>query len=276
VQDCLQLLTNLLSANTSNQSSFRETGGIPKLARLLNLGNSEVLPFAKDQWDTNIQYVLRLVRLFVAPGGLGTPTNQNSLASAGILHMVLSLAFSAKCSLDVRAEALKGVADLIDGNAPLQQGFAQMQVAPPELQSPEAEGVVECFVIEALLDMALLNSSIDFFDTRLAACRCLEAYFNGNQPVRQHFLTHAIDLHAVKDESANALTCLLNLDNDSRHDPYRVWIASVILIHLIYEDKDAKVMATAVREGDAEAGEGGGYCHSRNVSKLDHCSTSPL
>jgi hypothetical protein len=263
-QDCLQLLSNLLSYNVSNQSFFRETGGIPKLAKLLNLSEEEVMPFAKEQRDTNIQYALRLVRLFVVPGGLGTTTNQNLLTKSEILQLVLKIAFSASCDMLVRAEALKAVADLIDGNAPLQQGFAQMSVALPEIQqrqqkppdgSAEEVGVAECFVIEALLDLALLNSSINAFDARLAACRCLEAYFNGNQPVRDHFLRHAIDLHSAGDESANALTCLSNLDNQSKGDPYRIWIASVVLIHIIYDDMEAKVLATAIREGDAEAGE---------------------
>lgn len=51
------------------------------------------------------------------------------------------------------------------------------------------------------------------------------------------------------------LTSLLNLDEESRGDPYRVWIATVILIHLIHEDNEVKALATSVIEGDAEAGE---------------------
>ncbi|KAI5804550.1 p115 like vesicle tethering protein [Geopyxis carbonaria] len=258
-QDCLQLLINLLEFNVSNQNYFRETGGVLKLAKQLDLKEEEVLPFAKQQRDTNIQYTIRVVRLFVVPGGLGTSANQNALATAGILHLVLRVAFSPSCDLAVRAEALKAVADLIDGNAPLQQGFAQMQVTPPEAQSPTTNGEptepVEYFVIEALLELGLLNSSIQAFDARLAACRCLQAYFNGNPPVKEHFLAHAIGLHADGDESANILTCLFNLDNESRGDPYRVWIATVVLIHLIYGDNEVKALATSVKEGDAEAGE---------------------
>ncbi|KAI5853506.1 p115 like vesicle tethering protein [Tricharina praecox] len=270
VQDCLQLLSNLLSFNVSNQKYFRETGGIPKLAALLDLGpEDKVLPFAREQRDTNIQYALRLVRLFVVPGGLGTVQNQNALVAAGIMHLVVKAAFS-PADLAVRTEALKAVADLIDGNKPLQEAFGTMVVAPPELQPPpplpspdggnkngdraEIEPV-ECGVIEGLLDLALMNSSKHVFDARFAAGRSLEAYFNGNELVRRHFLAYAIELHDHGDPSANALTCLLHLDNASRGDPYRVWIASAILIHLIYDDKEAKVLATGVKEGDAEAGE---------------------
>jgi hypothetical protein len=93
------------------------------------------------------------------------------------------------------------VADLIDGNAPLQQGFGQLQVASPEppKQVEDGEEPIGYFVIEALLDLGLENSSVGAFEARLAACRCLEAYFHGNQPVREHFLAHAIQLHSEGD-----------------------------------------------------------------------------
>ena len=261
VQDCLQLLSNLLSFNVSNQNYFRETGCVPKLVKLLSLSEEEVLPFAKEQRDTNIQYALRLVRLFVVPGGLGTAANQNTLVGAGLLHLVITVAFLSSCELTVRAEALKAIADLIDGNESLQHSFAQIQVALPHLQPQsngedvEENGEAHCGVIEALLDLALWDTSIHALDARFAACRCLEAYFNGNSPVRTFFLKHAIQLHSEGDESPNAVSCLLHLDNASRGDPYRVWIASVVLIHLIFDDTDAKVMATEMREGDAEVGE---------------------
>ena len=266
VQDCLQLLSNLLGFNVSNQKYFRETGGLPKLAALLALGpEDKVLPFAGEQRNTNIQYALRLVRLFAVPGGLGTVQNQNALMAAGIMHLVVKVAFSS-ADLELRTEALKAAADLIDGNKPLQEAFGTMVVAPPELQPPpplpSPDGTknaniepVECGVIEGLLDLALMNSSKHAFDARFAAGRCLEAYFNGNELVRRHFLAYAIELHDHGDSSANALTCLLHLDNASRGDPYRVWIASAVLIHLIYDDKEAKALATGVKEGDAEAGE---------------------
>jgi hypothetical protein len=276
VQDCLQLLTNLLTFNLSNQRHFREiSGGVPRLAKLLDVAETEVPPFAKEQRDTNIQYALRLVRLFVVPGGLGTAANQNALLTAGVLHLVVERVAFSSVDLAVRAEALKAAADLIDGNKLLQEAFAQIEVAPPELQpaketkivgggddnKPDGaaagheELLVKCGVIEGLLELALMNSSIHAFDARFAACRCLEAYFNGNHDSRMHFLNYAIHLHGEADSSPNALTCLLHLDTASRGDPYRVWIASVILIHLIHEDTEAKVLATAVREGDAEAGE---------------------
>ena len=69
----------------------------------------------------------------------------------------------------------------------------------PEVQIHQSNPGDVCYVIEGLLDLALLNSSIHAFDARLAACQCLESYFAGNQPVRLHLLSHAINLHANGD-----------------------------------------------------------------------------
>ena len=75
-QDCLQLMTNLLSFNFSNQNHFRETGNVPRLAKLFVLPEEELAPYAREQRDTNLRYALRVARLFVVPGGLGTQANQ--------------------------------------------------------------------------------------------------------------------------------------------------------------------------------------------------------
>ncbi|PWW73560.1 hypothetical protein C7212DRAFT_217553 [Tuber magnatum] len=261
VQDCLQLLNNLLSFNVSNQSYFREMGCVPRLAKLFQFAQEPVPSYAKEQRDANIEYAMKVCRLFVVPGGLGAAANQNAFFNAGILHLMLVIAFSGFSDFPVRAEALRTVADLIHENSPLQENFAQMKVqyldptVLPEVQAQQNNPDDLCYVIEGLLDLALLNSSIHAFDARLAACQCLESYFAGNKPVRLHFLNHAINLHAEGDESANVLTCLINLDQDSRGDPYRVWLASVIFLHLIYNDEEAKNLATSFKEGDADAGE---------------------
>jgi hypothetical protein len=52
------------------------------------------------------------------------------------------------------------------------------------------------------------------------------------------------------------LSTLLNPTATGRSsDPYRVWFASVILLHLLYEDADVKSVAMGVSEGDAASGE---------------------
>lgn len=149
----------------------------------------------------------------------------------------------------------------------MQESFGQLEVI-----SPRDEGVASQVngdfavrkpaprvnILEALLDLALLASpSIHTFDLRLSASECIKAYIYGHAQIRLFFLGRAIDGH-ISDvyEADNILTILIE-DPDKEHsaDPYRRWIASVLLFHLLYEDFEAKNLAMAVKDGDAESGE---------------------
>ena len=155
-------------------------------------------------------------------------------------------------------------ADLIRGNPRLQEGFAQLQVTSvldelPEdgLEGPQHNGIPKVYVIDGLLDLTLSVSSLSAFDSRLAACECIKAYFFNHPAIRKHFLRRAIDGHSSgADETANVLTTILQpLEGHISGDPYRYWFAAVILFHLIFEDHEAKALAMSVAEGDASSGE---------------------
>jgi hypothetical protein len=110
VEDCLILLANLLRLNVSNQSSFRETGSVPKLASLLDNAlsdsgaDADVAEWAKAQKNRNIYALLAVLRLFLVPGGVGTQANQASFWQHGVLGQVLSLAFSRSTEMQIKAE----------------------------------------------------------------------------------------------------------------------------------------------------------------------------
>ena len=110
VEDCLILLANLLRLNISNQSFFRETGCVPRLARLLSdaLGDqgadAEIADWAKVQRNRNIYALLAVLRLFLITGGVGTKANQESFWHNGILGQVLQLGFSRSTEMQLKAE----------------------------------------------------------------------------------------------------------------------------------------------------------------------------
>jgi hypothetical protein len=110
VEDCLILLVNLLRLNVSNQSYFRETGSVPKVARLLSEANveqgseDEVADWAKVQRNRNMYALLAVLRLFLTVGGVGTQANQASFWQHGILEQVLFLAFSRGTETQIKAE----------------------------------------------------------------------------------------------------------------------------------------------------------------------------
>ena len=70
IQDCLSLLANLLRFNVSNQSFFRETGCVAKLATLISDvvrdqdSEEGVAEWARPQRDKNIWGTLAVVRPF--------------------------------------------------------------------------------------------------------------------------------------------------------------------------------------------------------------------
>jgi hypothetical protein len=110
VEDCLILLANLLRLNVSNQSFFRETGSVSKLARLLDDAldekdsEADVAQWVKIQRNRNIYALLAVLRLFLVPGGIGTQANQASLCQHGVLNQVLELAFSRSTEMRIKAE----------------------------------------------------------------------------------------------------------------------------------------------------------------------------
>lgn len=270
VQDCLTLLANLLKLNVSNQSYFREIGCVSKLARLLAGVTEEeeskdgVSDWARPQRDMNVWGLLAIVQLLLIPGAQGTPLNQDSCWKSSIVLQVLHLSFSSTFGVGIRAKALLTCADLIRGNATLQEKFGDLNVPKGHSQAftesndqPLANGHPTTNVIEALLKLTLEPAPISMFDVRLAACECVKAFFTGHRGIQAHVLRRAIEGHkSGEDEIPNILTVLIS-PNDSRatSDPYQPWMASVLMFHLLYEDSDAKAIALAVSEGNADKGE---------------------
>ncbi|KAH7384526.1 p115 like vesicle tethering protein [Pyrenochaeta sp. MPI-SDFR-AT-0127] len=269
VQDCLSLLATLIRYNTSNQTNIREMGHVARFAALLPGGKkpkkARVTTEEEDDWvspqsDKNIWGLLAIMRMFLVKGSAGTLQNQNVFQQQGLLRQLLNIAFDPATVMPIKIEALNTCADLIRGNARLQEGFAQEQVQP--IVQPATNGVAspkgvpQVYVIEALLNLALTPASSELFDMRNAGCECIKAYFYNHVQIQEHFLNRAIGGHEGGDETANALTILMEGPQASpASDPYRLWFAATLIYHLIFIDIRAKHTLMQVKEGDAESGE---------------------
>ncbi|KAF7549994.1 hypothetical protein G7Z17_g6014 [Cylindrodendrum hubeiense] len=267
VEDCLILLANLLRGNTSNQSLFRESGCIIRLANLLSQvlqpqsEAPDIASWAQAQKNRNVYAFLAIIRLFITPGSVGTSQNQTAIWRNGLAYHVLQLAFSPGAQVQIKAEALVTSGDVIRHNAALQEGFAQIMVPSPldvgDGIAGKANGRAKVYVIDALLDLTLCMQDLQEFDVRFAACGCLQAYFAYHAEVRLHFLGRAIEGHqSGRDESANVLSVLLQSSAEGpATDPYRYWFAAVITFHLLYDSPETKAKAMSLTEGDASSGE---------------------
>ncbi|KAL7892600.1 p115 like vesicle tethering protein [Trichoderma sp. SZMC 28014] len=269
VEDCLILLANLLRGNAANQSLFRESDCMGKLTEmlkgLLEARNQEdgLAKWAQIQVNRNIYAFLSIIRLFLSANSAETHQNQATFWRHGLSYLVLQLAFDPDVQTQIKAEALVACGDLIRNNMTLQEGFASLTVSPP-LESMAGNPNVsnghapsKIYIIDGLLDLTLNVPDLASFDLRFAACQCLTAYFSNHAEVKSHFLGRAIEgYQSGRDESANILSVLLKLPGDVfLNDPYRVWFASVIAFHLLYDNPAAKAVAKGLTEGDASKGE---------------------
>ena len=278
VQDCLSLLANLLRLNASNQSFFRETGGVAKISHTLALAlKEEASQDGINEWngpqrDKNLWGFLSVIRLFLIGGSVGTHMNQSAFWQNGVVSQVLEIAFHPTLPAPIRAEALLTCADLIRGNENIQEKFSQRDITfyvelPPTPTTPSGSRSngqakpsgptpVVVNVIQGLLDLALAVSCPQPFDVRLASNECIKASLHGHGAFRRHFLQHAKDGHeSQRNQPDNVFSILLDDGTHLSIDVWRQWIASVILFHLIHEDYEAKTLAMGVAEGDASKGE---------------------
>lgn len=268
VEDCLSLLAHLLRFNVSNQSFFRETGCVKKVTKLLSdceqetEGDEQAPPWALIHRDKNVWGLLAIIQLFLVRGGVGTPANQTAFWQNGVTEQVLSIAFGQKFSVSVTSKALSTCADLIRGNSPLQERFGDIEVSwgsrTQDNQAINGHAEPERInVIEAFLKLSLQPSPNNMLDARLAACECMKAFFAHHPGIRMHVLRRAIEGHiSGQDRIPNILSVLLTApESRGNADPYQVWMASVLMFHLIFDDNEAKATAMKVTEGDAESGE---------------------
>ncbi|KAL1801744.1 hypothetical protein ACET3X_002086 [Alternaria dauci] len=269
VQDCLSLLAILVRNNVSNQTNIREMGHVARFAALLPGGKKpkKARPSAEDddEWvspqsDKNIWGLLAIMRMFLVKGSAGTLQNQNVFQQHGLVRQLLNVTFDPATAMPIKIEALNTLADLIRGNARLQEGFAGEQVRP--IVEPATNGaaspnrVASVYVIEALLNLVLSPAHNELFDLRNAGCECIKSYFYNHAQIKSHFLNRAIDGHEGGDETANALTILMaGPQVPPKGDPYRIWFAANLIYHLIFDDYQAKNTLMQVKEGDAESGE---------------------
>ena len=106
--------------------------------------------------------------------------------------------------------------------------------------------------------MALTSTSPYTYDQRLAACRCIQGFIHANSEGKAGLLQRLIQTyHDDQDhiKPHNLLNYILNLTESTRKDPYRIWFACIILLHLLESSPQEKAMVREISIGDAASGE---------------------
>lgn len=138
VQDCLQLVQNLLRYNVSNQNYFRETSCIQRIPALFEEDPSDDRgkhdPSLTDPWSdqkgNNMIMVLELIRVLVVPDHSNTVPNQKAMYQCGILQLLVNLSLTSNAPQRVKASALYALGELIRLNKVNQDALSKAIIIP--------------------------------------------------------------------------------------------------------------------------------------------------
>ncbi|KAJ2858555.1 Vesicle-mediated ER to Golgi transport protein [Coemansia erecta] len=285
VQDCLQLLHNLLNYNVSNQNFFRETSCIQKLPDLLITDpsltaaglngqsfndNDEELEWTV-QHARNMLVVLDIIRMLIQPGNTNTESNQLAMQQCGIIPPLLQLALSYEAPSSVRSQSLYAIGDIIRDNKANQNLFQRILITASVDGDSEPSGEKSipepAIVIVIRLSVGKRPTNVpynEYYIVRAAAAYLVQAYV-GNNPDAQLALAATLTppgdassiMEPEKHQSAGSLivSVLLDWRDTSHEDVWRVWYASLLLSTILRDHIECKEQALKISLGDKSKGE---------------------
>eukprot|EP01132_Coremiostelium_polycephalum_P003220 gene3220-4032_t len=115
VNDCIQILLNLLKGNVSNQNFFRETGCIPRLSPLLEVQNTDMWILSDNKF-TIITSTLELILVLVERNNLSTLANQHHICQCGMMNLIIRLGLGKMSSQVIRSKSLYTLGEVIHQN----------------------------------------------------------------------------------------------------------------------------------------------------------------
>ncbi|KAL2641338.1 hypothetical protein R1flu_008925 [Riccia fluitans] len=162
VQDCLELLNNLLRNNSSNQIFLRETYGLQQIVHLLRLRKGSADGFS-EQKSVNLLCALETVALLLAGNPSTAPgkdsnvlANQTVLGQNKLLDALLSLCVEGRVSaVAIRCSALRCIGDLVVGHSKNRELLGSKIVG----EEPDSEPALNC-VLRVLLRTSNVNECI--------------------------------------------------------------------------------------------------------------------
>ncbi|KAJ1727002.1 Vesicle-mediated ER to Golgi transport protein [Coemansia biformis] len=286
VQDCLQLLHNLLNYNVSNQNFFREASGIQRLPNLLITDPSQTGAgrtgaqgtYAEDlEWTAqharNMLVVLDVIRMLIQHGNTNTASNQTAMQQFGLIPPLLQLALAHEAPSSVRSQALYAIGDIIRMHQANQSLFQRILITAAATEDgddddDDAKAIPEpAIVIVIRLSVGKRPAAVpanEYYIVRAAAAYLVQAYAGGNPDAQ---LALAATLVPPGDDgsagepdehqSAGSLivSVLLNWREAGHEDVWRVWYASLLLSTILSDHAECKKQALKIAIGDPSKGE---------------------
>lgn len=260
VEDCFNLLLNLLQMNTSNQNFFKEANYIKMLCKYLDLSSAmgtnnksdqnplgsglgnelELDPISTNIWIpqkiTNLNLLLRLIRCLVSPKNQHTIVNdcQKAFSHFGLLHRLCALLTLPGVPAELLGEAISTVGEVIRGNESNQTLFnsVQMQTDPPR-------------PILVILLMSMINEKQPFH-LRCSILYCFECFLYKNETTKATIINTLLPKeqnnagNMTNNQSQITIGQILCSGMFSQNEMYSNWFCAVALLHTINDNCQLK------------------------------------
>lgn len=170
VEDCIQIMLNLLRGNTSNQSFFREASQIQVLVPFFELELTSGTNWSPQKVN-NITLMLSVVRTLVSWSNTSQNTSQcqKVMHQCQLLSLLCSFMFAGGVPTEILIETINTVGDVIRGNFTNQQYFDTVKTS----SQPPRSGVLTIL-------MCMVNEKQPLA-LRLAALYCFQSYLFKNE-----------------------------------------------------------------------------------------------
>lgn len=243
VEDCFNLLLNLLKMNYSNQNFFKEANYVKMLCKYLDLTGTSPVSLAVDLGDSNsssawpvqktknVSLLLKLIRCLVAPNNQQMIINdcQKAFNHFGMLHRLCAMLMMPGVPAELLGEAICTVGEVIRGNSTNQQMFSavQMQTSPPRS-------------IIVILLMSMINEKQPFH-LRCSILYCFECYLYKNEKAKTNIVETLLpksENATVSDQINTGQILCSGLFN--HQDSVSNWLCAVAISHTISENNQLK------------------------------------
>ncbi|KAL6842138.1 hypothetical protein ACP4OV_028117 [Aristida adscensionis] len=242
VQDCLELLNNLIRHNASNQMLLKETIGFDPLISILKIRRGSAFNFTQQK-TVNLLGALDTVELLLMAGASGEPSkdaskiaNQTALAQKSILdHLLLLGVESQWAPVALRCMALRCIGNLVLRNPQNLDSLANKQVGEEPHVQP---------ALNAILSIILRTSVAQEFVAADYVFKCFcEKNPNGQALLASTIAPHPNQgaMHAASNDmpfGSILLQALVSSDVDG--DMEACCRASSILSHIIQDNLQCK------------------------------------
>lgn len=230
IEDCLNLLLNLLQSNHSNQSFFKEANYIKKLCSYLDLNSSTSPHHWEAQKINNMKLLLKLIRCLVAPVNQHqfVLDCQQAYRECGLLHRLCALITSSNVPPELLSDSIITVGEVIRGSIPNQTQFANvvMQANPP---SP---------IITVLL-LLMINEKQPFH-LRSSVLYCFQCFLFKNEEKKAEIVNTLLPTSGQQPQKQITTGQILCTGLFNQNDFVSVWLCAVALAHTINDNNTLK------------------------------------